>query len=62
LAPPGYAANVLEESLKADVNIVETVAHMMSAVRFFPDADVICDIGGQDIKVLFMREGKHGAT
>ncbi|MBL8787404.1 MAG: CoA activase, partial [Deltaproteobacteria bacterium] len=54
----GYAADVLEESLRADVNIVETVAHMMSAVHFFgPDLDVICDIGGQDIKVLFMQNG-----
>lgn len=54
----GYAADVLEESCKADVNIVETVAHMMSAVHFFgPDIDVICDIGGQDIKVLFMQAG-----
>jgi activator of 2-hydroxyglutaryl-CoA dehydratase/predicted nucleotide-binding protein (sugar kinase/HSP70/actin superfamily) len=56
----GYAANVLEESVKADVNIVETVAHMMSAVRFVPDADVICDIGGQDIKVLFLSENSRG--
>ena len=53
----GYAADVLEETLKADVNIVETVAHMMSATRFFGDVDVICDIGGQDIKVLFMENG-----
>jgi hypothetical protein len=43
--------------LRADVNIVETVAHMMSAVKFFGDVDVICDIGGQDIKVLFMKNG-----
>jgi predicted nucleotide-binding protein (sugar kinase/HSP70/actin superfamily) len=56
----GYAANVLEESVKADVNIVETVAHMMAAVRYVPDADVICDIGGQDIKVLFLTESKQG--
>ncbi len=53
----GYAADVLEQCVKSDVNIVETVAHMMSAVRFFGDVDVICDIGGQDIKVLFMRNG-----
>jgi activator of 2-hydroxyglutaryl-CoA dehydratase/predicted nucleotide-binding protein (sugar kinase/HSP70/actin superfamily) len=56
----GYAAQVLEESVRADVNIVETVAHMMSAVRYVPDADVVCDIGGQDIKVLFLRENKGG--
>src|SRR6478735_2762204 len=53
----GYAADVLEECVLADVNIVETVAHMMSAVHFFGDVDVICDIGGQDIKVLFMKNG-----
>jgi activator of 2-hydroxyglutaryl-CoA dehydratase/predicted nucleotide-binding protein (sugar kinase/HSP70/actin superfamily) len=53
----GYAADVLQETLRADVNIVETVAHMMSAVHFFGDVDVICDIGGQDIKVLFMKNG-----
>ena len=53
----GYAADVLQESLRADVNIVETVAHQMAAVKFFGDVDVICDIGGQDIKVLFMANG-----
>jgi activator of 2-hydroxyglutaryl-CoA dehydratase len=30
---------------------------MMSAKRWFPSVDVICDIGGQDIKVLFMQNG-----
>jgi predicted CoA-substrate-specific enzyme activase len=53
----GYAADVLDECVLSDVNIVETVAHMMSAVHFFGDIDVICDIGGQDIKVLFMKNG-----
>ncbi|MDQ0175482.1 BadF/BadG/BcrA/BcrD ATPase family protein [Bacillus chungangensis] len=53
----GYAADVLEKTLKADVNIVETIAHMMSAVHQFGDIDVICDIGGQDIKVLFLKNG-----
>jgi len=53
----GYAAPVLEKSLRADVNIVETVAHMTSALRYHEDADVICDIGGQDIKVLLLEAG-----
>ncbi|MEM7434276.1 MAG: BadF/BadG/BcrA/BcrD ATPase family protein [Myxococcota bacterium] len=53
----GYAADVLEECVRADVNVVETVAHMMSATHYFGDIDVICDIGGQDIKVLFMENG-----
>jgi activator of 2-hydroxyglutaryl-CoA dehydratase len=51
----GYAGDILEKALSADCNIVETVAHMKSATHYFPDADVICDIGGQDIKVLFLR-------
>ena len=53
----GYAGDVLHASLGSDANIVETVAHMMSAKRWFPNVDVICDIGGQDIKVLFMQNG-----
>lgn len=53
----GYAADVLESAVRCDVNIVETIAHMMSATRYHPDADVVCDIGGQDIKVLFLRRG-----
>ncbi len=51
----GYAGDVMESSLNADANIVETVAHMKSAQHYFPSVDVICDVGGQDIKVLFME-------
>ncbi|MSP24310.1 MAG: CoA activase [Myxococcales bacterium] len=53
----GYAADVLERSMKVDVNVVETVAHMLSAVKYCGDIDVVCDIGGQDIKVLFIKNG-----
>ena len=54
----GYAGDVLEKALLADANIVETVAHMKSAVHYCgDDVDVICDIGGQDIKVLFLHRG-----
>ena len=51
----GYAGDVMEAALKADANIVETIAHMKSAQHYFDDVDVICDVGGQDIKVLFMQ-------
>ena len=53
----GYAADVLENAMRVDVNIVETVAHMMSAMKYCGDVDVVCDIGGQDIKVLFIKNG-----
>ncbi len=54
----GYAADVLEESVSADANVVETVAHGLASARFFDKVDVICDIGGQDIKVLFVANGQ----
>ncbi|HEY0635976.1 MAG TPA: BadF/BadG/BcrA/BcrD ATPase family protein [Gammaproteobacteria bacterium] len=55
----GYAADVLEKAVRVDANIVETVAHMMSAQKYCgEDIDVICDIGGQDIKVLFLQHGQ----
>lgn len=51
----GYAANIFEKVFAADVNVIETVAHMKSSQTAFGDVDVICDIGGQDIKVLFLK-------
>ncbi len=58
LGVTGYAADVLEGALKADANIIETIAHMKSAQAIFGESiNVICDIGGQDIKVLFMENG-----
>ncbi len=58
LGVTGYAADVLEGALRADANVIETIAHMQSAQSVFGDSiDVICDIGGQDIKVLFLENG-----
>lgn len=54
----GYAANIFEKVFRADVNVIETVAHMKSSQTAFGDIDVICDIGGQDIKVLFLKSGE----
>jgi len=58
LGVTGYAADVLGGALHADANIIETIAHMKSAQKAFGKSiNVICDIGGQDIKVLFMENG-----
>ena len=36
---------------------------MISATRTFgEDVDVVCDIGGQDIKVLFLENGRITIT
>ena len=53
----GYAKDILKDVIGADVALVETVAHTQSGLHYFPDADVICDVGGQDIKVIFLKDG-----
>ncbi len=58
LATTGYAKDMLKETLGADVAIVETVAHTKSALHFYDDVDVIVDVGGQDIKVIVLNNGK----
>ncbi len=53
----GYAKDILRELLCCDTAVVETVAHTRSALHFYGDVDVICDVGGQDIKLIFLKEG-----
>ena len=57
LALTGYGKDLLNDILGADVSVVETVAHARAALHFFPDSDVICDVGGCDIKVMILRNG-----
>jgi predicted CoA-substrate-specific enzyme activase len=54
----GYAKDVLKDTIGADVALVETVAHTQAALHFYPDADVICDVGGQDIKIIILKDGR----
>ena len=54
----GYAKDTLRDILQADVALVETVAHAKSALHYYNEVDVICDVGGQDIKLIFLREGR----
>jgi predicted CoA-substrate-specific enzyme activase len=58
LATTGYSKDVLKDVLGADASIVETVAHTSSALHYYDDVDVICDVGGQDIKIMVLKEGK----
>ena len=54
----GYAKDILKDVLNADVALVETVAHTQAALHFYPHADVICDVGGQDIKLIILQDGR----
>ncbi|MDL2209440.1 2-hydroxyacyl-CoA dehydratase [Desulfovibrio sp. OttesenSCG-928-O18] len=57
-AVTGYGSALLTAGLRADVDEVETVAHLTAARHFDPDVSFILDIGGQDIKCMYI---KHGA-
>src|SRR3984893_14812432 len=54
----GYAKDILRDVLNADAAIVETVAHTEASLHFYPNADVICDVGGQDIKLIILQDGR----
>jgi predicted CoA-substrate-specific enzyme activase len=54
----GYAKDILRDVLKADVALVETVAHTESALKFYDDPHVIVDVGGQDIKLIVLKDGR----
>lgn len=57
LAVTGYGKDLLKDVIGADIGIVETVAHATAALHYFPDADVICDVGGCDVKIMILRQG-----
>src|SRR6058998_3765423 len=57
LALTGYGKDLLKDVLGADVGVMETVAHATAALHFYPDADVICDVGGTDVKIMILRQG-----
>jgi len=57
LALTGYGKDLLKDVLGADMGVVETVAHATAALHFYEDADVICDVGGTDVKIMILRQG-----
>ncbi len=43
--------------IRADMALVETVAHARSGIAECGDVDVIVDVGGQDIKLVALQDG-----
>ncbi|MFQ5694616.1 MAG: BadF/BadG/BcrA/BcrD ATPase family protein, partial [Terriglobia bacterium] len=58
VATTGYAKDILRDVLHADAALVETVAHTESAIKYYDDPHVILDVGGQDIKLIILKEGR----
>ncbi|MBR0404629.1 MAG: activase [Eggerthellaceae bacterium] len=53
----GYGELLFSRALHADCHVVETVAHALAAARYVDDATFILDIGGQDMKAIWIDDG-----
>lgn len=53
----GYGEELLKAAFGVDDGLVETSAHLRSAVQVCPDLTFLLDIGGQDMKALWVKNG-----
>jgi predicted CoA-substrate-specific enzyme activase len=56
-AVTGYGEDLIRAAFGIDDGVVETVAHYRAARAFSPGVSFILDIGGQDMKAIFIRDG-----
>ncbi len=54
-AVTGYGENLLKTAFGIHHGVVETMAHYLGAKRVSPDVSFILDIGGQDMKAIFVE-------
>lgn len=54
----GYGEAFLKRALYFDSGEVETVSHVRAAQEIDPEVDFILDIGGQDIKCVWLQDGR----
>ncbi len=59
-ASTGYGEELVKAGFKFDSGLVETLAHLKAAQHFKPEVESIIDIGGQDIKCFFIKNGIIG--
>lgn len=53
----GYGESLLKTAFSLDYGIVETMAHFMSARALNPKLSFVLDIGGQDMKAIWVNNG-----
>jgi len=53
----GYGEELIRTAFSLDGGIIETMAHYHAASRLMPDVSFILDIGGQDMKAIFVEKG-----
>ncbi|MGN0190350.1 MAG: acyl-CoA dehydratase activase, partial [Candidatus Cryptobacteroides sp.] len=54
----GYGEDLIRAAFSMDSGIVETIAHYTAAKQIDPMVSFILDIGGQDMKALFVNGGR----
>ena len=53
----GYGEQLLKTAFRLDYGIVETMAHFTAAKAMLPEVSFVLDIGGQDMKAIFVENG-----
>ncbi|MCD8317270.1 MAG: hypothetical protein LUB61_07730 [Eggerthellaceae bacterium] len=54
----GYGEELVKAAFSADSGVVETAAHLRAAAQMHPEVSFVLDIGGQDMKALWVRDGQ----
>ncbi len=57
LGTTGYGELLFNRAFHADYHTVETVAHAHAAAKYAPNVSFILDIGGQDMKAMWLSDG-----
>ena len=53
----GYGEQLFANAFSAECHVVETVAHARAAAKYVPGATFLLDIGGQDMKAIWLDHG-----
>lgn len=53
----GYGELLFNKAFDAETHVVETVAHTRAAEKYMDDVSFILDIGGQDMKAIWINNG-----
>ena len=53
----GYGEDLIKAAFRMEHGIIETIAHFLAAKRIKEDVSFILDIGGQDMKAIFVSQG-----
>ncbi|MCL2132186.1 MAG: acyl-CoA dehydratase activase, partial [Lentimicrobiaceae bacterium] len=56
-AATGYGENLIQTAFNLQHGIVETIAHFLAAQQVSPQVSFILDIGGQDMKAIYIENG-----